>query len=64
MDLGLRNKIAIVTGGSRGIGQSCALALPVKERGSALRPAAGTFWTRSLKKSMRSAAKDMLLPPI
>ena len=35
MDLGLRGKRAIVTGGSRGIGRCCALAL-ARERSACL----------------------------
>ena len=42
MDLGLNSKIAVVTGGSEGIGKATATALVARGReGSHLRPQAG-----------------------
>jgi hypothetical protein len=51
MDLGLKDKVAIVTGGSYGIGKAAAWRLAYGGPKSPYAPGAETFWTRPPRKS-------------
>ena len=64
MDLGLRGKRAIVTGGSRGIGKECALALAREGVHVCIAPEHKTYSIKSSRNLSRLGPNHTLLRSI
>lgn len=56
MELGLKDKIVLVTGGSKGIGKAIAAGFAAEGAKLLLPPAAAPIWRRRQQKSQKTPA--------